>query len=232
MDSMFDKLMGLSLFKGVSRERMAKTVGECKFHFLKYAPGTVIFKAGEQCRDITFVLSGSVRIDISMPEGRFALRQSIGAGQAVSPEFLFGRITTYPGDVTAIDQVSVLRVAKCEYMRILASDPIFLYNYANLMSMNAQKAVEGVKAISNGDIERRIALWINALTQPRSFDIELSCEQGDMATLFGVQPEAIRSALEAMNAAGLVDFTPQTIRVKDRKGLMSLLHDNDPELAE
>ena len=35
MDSMFDTLMTLPLFRGVSQERMAETVGKAKFHFLK-----------------------------------------------------------------------------------------------------------------------------------------------------------------------------------------------------
>lgn len=35
MDSMFEILMGLPLLRGVSAERMEKTVGSSKFHFLK-----------------------------------------------------------------------------------------------------------------------------------------------------------------------------------------------------
>ena len=42
MNSMFDILMGLPLFRGVSRERMADIVGMAKFHFLKYLPGETI----------------------------------------------------------------------------------------------------------------------------------------------------------------------------------------------
>ena len=43
MNSMFETLVELPLFKGVSIERMAKTVGTYKFHFLKYLPGETIF---------------------------------------------------------------------------------------------------------------------------------------------------------------------------------------------
>ena len=35
MKSIFEILMELPLFRGVSRERIARTAGEAKFHFLK-----------------------------------------------------------------------------------------------------------------------------------------------------------------------------------------------------
>lgn len=35
---MFEILMNLPLFRGVSHEKLAQVVGEAKFHFLKYPP--------------------------------------------------------------------------------------------------------------------------------------------------------------------------------------------------
>ena len=39
MSSMFEILMNLPLFRGVSHEKLAQVVGEAKFHFLKYPAG-------------------------------------------------------------------------------------------------------------------------------------------------------------------------------------------------
>ena len=54
---MFDILMGLPLFRGVTRERMAETVGMAKFHFLKYLPGETVVTAGDPCTHIKFIIS-------------------------------------------------------------------------------------------------------------------------------------------------------------------------------
>lgn len=227
---MFETLMGLSLFKGISDTSLSKTVGANKFHFLKYSPDSVIYNAGDPCLDVTFILSGTVRITIANPDGRFSVSQSLGANEVISPEFLFGRITRFPGLVAAVDTVSILRIPKSDYINILNSDPIFLFNYLNLLSMNAQKAVEGILAVSTGDIAERIAFWISALTQPRSFDIVLESPGRGLSPLFGVPRTILKSVLDEMKERGLVDYSPGIIRVLDRRKLLSLLnnHSEDP----
>lgn len=231
MNSMFDILMGLPLFKGVSLERMARTVGKAKFHFLKYLPGETIFRAGQPCTDLAFIISGTVRITISNPDGRFAVSQSIASRDVISPEFLFGRITSYPGSVTAVDTVSLLLISKKDYIDILLSDKVFMLNFVNVLSMNAQKAVEGILAVSTGDVTERIAFWISALTQPRSFDIRLECRQRDLVALFGVPRTTLRAALEGLKERGIIDYSLYGIDVHDRQALLALLHNHAESTA-
>ncbi len=56
MNSMFEVLMELPLFRGATRERMAETVGMAKFHFLKYLPGETVVEAGAPCTHIKLTL--------------------------------------------------------------------------------------------------------------------------------------------------------------------------------
>ena len=72
-------------------------------------------------------------------------------------------------------------------MHILNNDEVFLFNFLNVLSMNAQKAVDGILAITSGNLEERIAFWIVALTQRGGTDITLACKQRDLYSLFGVQ---------------------------------------------
>ena len=223
MDSMFDILMELPLFKGVSKEQMEKTVGSAKFHFLKYLPGSTIFREGDPCTDLAFIISGTVKITIVNPDGRFSVTQSLEARDVISPDFLFGRLTCYPGTIEAVDTVSLLLIPKSDYIKILLSDQVFLFNYLNLLSMNAQKAVEGILAVSTGNLAERIAFWISALTQPRSFDIELVCRQRDIVGLFGVPRTTLRATLEELKEQGLIDYSLYGIKVKDRQAMLALL---------
>ncbi len=223
MSSMFETLMELPLFKGAGIDSLSKIVGSCKFHFLKYTPGETIYDAGTECQYITFIISGAIRITIDSLDGRLTVAQTINAYDVISPEFLFGRTTTYPGKVVAIDTVSILQIPKADYLNILNTDKIFLFNYLNQLSMSAQKSLDGVLAVSSGDIRQRIAYWVSILTQPRSTDIEIECRQRDLAGLFGVQRTSIREALEAMKVEGLLDYNPTHIMVKDRRSLLNLL---------
>lgn len=89
--------------------------------------------------------------------------------------------------------------------------------------MNAQLSVEGVLALTSGSLEMRIAYWIIALTDRTGSDIVMECRQRDMYTVFGVQRQSLIAALTRMRDDGLIDFTPNSIKVKDRRRLLELL---------
>ena len=96
MDSMYEILMGLPLFKGVSHEKISELVGMAKFHFLKYLPNEIILNAGDQCTHIKFIISGKARLTIANSDDRFKVSQTLEAPNVIAPEFLFGRAPFYP----------------------------------------------------------------------------------------------------------------------------------------
>ena len=161
MSSIYETLCELPLFKGVSQRRMMQTVGAYKFHFLKYPADELIFLASEQCGDIAFVISGSVRVVLRDDSRRLTVEQTLTGPDVISPDFVYGRVTAYPGDVVAAtESASILRIAKADFIEILRSDPIYLLNYVNLLSMDAQKGIKGIMALGAGDLAERIAFWI------------------------------------------------------------------------
>jgi CRP-like cAMP-binding protein len=226
MDSMFQILMGLPLFRGVSHDKMAEIVGTSKFHFLKYLPGEVIVNAGDPCDHIKFIISGSARSTIENAGGRFKVGQTLSESDVIAPDFLFGRATNYPCTVVAIEPTGILQVSKSDYLKILNSDQIFLFNFLNTLSRNAQKSVFGVLALTTGSIEERIAFWIVALTQPSGTDITLTCRQRDLYALFGVQRTSFIASLESMKRRGIIDYDQSEIRIISRKMLLELLQDH------
>ena len=223
MNSMFEILMELPLFRGATRERMAETVGMAKFHFLKYLPGETIVEAGAPCTHIKFIISGSVRSKIVNPDSRFKVSQTLVAPDVIAPDYLFGRATNYPCTVTAIEPTGILQIAKSDYIKILNSDEVFMFNYLNMLSMNAQKSVSGVLALTTGSIEERIAFWIVALTQPSGRDIALECRQRDMYSFFGVQRSSFIATLDSMKERGLLTYDASKIDIINRRELINLL---------
>lgn len=223
MGSMYETLRQLPLFAGVSQKKLSEIVGHNKFHFLKYAPGDMIVEQGAECTHIRSVIAGSVRMSIESHDNKFKASQTLNAPDLIAPDFFFGRTTRYPGSVTAIDNVGILQINKPDFLNIINSDSIFLFNYLNILSMNAQLNVDGVMALASGSLEKRIAYWIVALTQNNGTDIVLQCRQRDMYAVFGVQRQSLISALDAMKADGIIDYTNQEIQVADRRRLVEIL---------
>ena len=58
MDNIFDKLLHLPLFQGVTQERLRDVIEKIPFHFLKYRKGERILDSGDPCTHVRFVVSG------------------------------------------------------------------------------------------------------------------------------------------------------------------------------
>jgi len=220
---MYENLMGLPLFNGVSYNRISEIVGNTKLAFMKYLPGENIVTAETPYTDVMFIIGGNVRLTISNSSQRFFLRQTLEAPSVVSPDFLFGRNPIFPASVSAIDTVSTMLIAKNDFISIIRNDEVCLYNYLNYISTNAQKAVDGVLALTTGSLEERIALWIIALSQRDAKDIVLSCRQRDLYAFFGVQRSSFINTLDSMKEQGLIDYSQNEIRVTSRSALRSIL---------
>ncbi len=223
MNSIYDTLMELPLLKGSSRYKLSEIVGTTKFHFLKYLAGETIVSAGTPCTHVIFILSGKVRISISNANDRFRVSSTLEAPNVISPEFLFGRATHFPGTITAIDSVSVLQISKTDYIKILNSDETFLFNALNMLSLKAQNAVDGILAITSGKLAERIAYWVMSLTQQGSTDIVLTARQRDLYALFGVQRSSFFATLDEMKEQGLIEYDSTEIRFSSRQGLLDIL---------
>lgn len=224
MDSMFEQLLTLPLFRGVSITRISEIVGAKRFHFLQCTPGQKIITAGEPCTHIRMVISGSVTLTVSSKDGRLRVSQRLAAPDVLAPDFLFGRYTDYPCDVTAYEKTGILQITKSDYVDILHADRAFLFNYLNMLSRRAQMPLTGILAVTAGSLEQRIAFWIIALTQHNSTDIELEGRHRDLYAMFGVQRSVFIATLNEMQERGILEYTNRTIRILSRPMLEGLLN--------
>lgn len=223
MDSMFQTLMQMPLFHGVSYNKLSEILGKHRFHFLKYTDNERIISAGDLCTHLSTVVSGKVRMTISNADSHVKVSQTLEAPEPIAPDFFFGRTTRYPASVTAIGSCEIMQIDKKEYIEIINSDSVFLFNYLNMLSMNAQLSTDGVLALTSGDLRKRIAYWVVALTQLNGKDITMECRQRDLYSVFGVPRQSLIAALTEMKSAGLLDYTSSRIEINDRRKLLNLL---------
>lgn len=225
MDSMYEILMNLPLFKGVSYNKISEIVEKAKFHFLRFDPGSTIVSVGEPCTHVKFIIRGRARLTIESRDSRMRVGQTLVAPDVIAPDFMFGRNTFYPVTATAIgeEQCGLVQITKADYMNILHNDEIFMFNFLNQLSVDAQKSIEGVLALTAGSLETRIAFWVIALTQTEATDIVLECRHRDLYSLFGVNRSVFFQTLQHMREEGLIDYSPNTISVSSRRRLLELL---------
>ena len=227
MESMYEKLMELPLFQGVSRDKLSELIEKTPFHFVKYTRGEQIVSVNDVCSHIRFIISGDVRIDIASANKKVMVSETLSGPEVIGPDYLFGRNTFYPFSATALTDCGILQIVKSDFINILMSDKVFLFNMLNMLSRNSQKGTFGILALSSGSIAERLAFIITSLTQRGSKDIKLAYKQKDLCCILGVQRSSLINALERLQDDEIIEYSLSEIKVHDREALLDILHSED-----
>ena len=220
----YQTILDLPLIKGVSATRLTEIAGRYKLNFVKYSPGDTIIHNGEQCESIKFILSGSVRTKICATDNALCVEQTLIAPQVIAPDYLFGRITAYPGTAQAQTTVGIMEISKEEYRKMLASDSIFLFNYLNAVCARAQRGVRGLIALASSGSVERIAYWVVSLTQLGATEIRLSSATAALNDIIGIPLPSWRAAMKQLTDSGIIaEESPQSFTVNSRNALLNLI---------
>ena len=98
---MYEVLMDLPLFQGVSHTKISELIEKIRFNFLKYLNNEKFISANDSCQQLRFLISGKARIEIFNMNRRIRVLETISGPNVIGAEYLFGKTTAYPYNVYA-----------------------------------------------------------------------------------------------------------------------------------
>ena len=223
MNSMYQQLMQLPLFQGVSTEKITELVEKLPFHFLKYRSGEQIVTAGDSCTHIRFIVSGKVRMAMNCSRLKVSLEQTLSTPHVLAPDYLFGRDTAYPFTAYAEGPCGILQLLKGDYIKMINTDKVFLFNILNYLSSGSQRGTSMALAARDGSVSERLAMLMSVLAVPGATDIVLKYKQKDLCSLLGTQRTTLIATLDKLSDQEILDYDSSEMRFLDLAGLMSLL---------
>ena len=224
MENIFDKLLHLPLFQGVSQERLQETVEKVPFHFLKFRKGEKILSCGDECTHVRFVVSGRVKLEYESKVLKFKISHELEAPEVIAPDYLFGLDTCYPFSVNAIENCGLLQLAKQDYVAMLRTDNVFLFNILNYLSRNSQVRKSQLLNLGNASVQERLVMLVSAFTSQRSQNITMTFRQRDLCRLLGARRPALVSAISFLNDNGLINMPDSsTINIANRHDFIQQL---------
>ena len=226
MNSMYEILMDLPLFQGVSHSRISELIEKIKFNFLKYLNNEKFISANDSCQQLKFLISGKARIEIYNRNNRIRVSETISEPNVIGAEYLFGKTTAYPYNVYAAPDAGILQIEKADYLKILKSDSVFLFNMLNYLSRNSQTPMEAVLSLTSGSIAERLAFWITSLTYRGATDITIHSKHKDMYTMLGIQRSSFMNTLSELKEQNYLDFDNANIYIADRDRMFELMNTN------
>ncbi len=224
MDNMFDKLLYLPLFQGVSHERLSATVEKVPFHFLKFKRGDKIIDRGDECTHVRFIISGRVRMVYESRSLKFSISHELVGPEVIAPDYLFGLDTCYPFTLKAIEECGILQVSKNDYVEMLQSDKVFVYNILNYLSRNSQLFKSQMLNAEQVSVTERLVMTVAGFTSQKSQNIVLEFRQRDLCRILGARRPALISTLQELEDKDLISLpNNSTIIINDRKQLIDCL---------
>lgn len=218
---MFELLLQLPLFQGLSTEALSALVEKYPFHFLKFGDGEKVVNSGDTVTHARFVVSGSVRLDMPFSRLQVTLSQTLTAPQVLGPDWLFGMTTKSPYDVTALGECGILQITKSDYVTMLQNDKVLLFNILNFLSLRGQRAATSMLDIRQGSVRERLALLVKTFTTRTSSNVELTFRQKDLCTLLGTQRNSMQKAMNELTEKELVNFSSNKLEIINLREFIS-----------
>lgn len=171
--TMYEKLMTLSIFKGIGMEQLSSFIEKAHLHFETYEAGELIAPVDEECDGLKCVLSGEIESVYTLSGGRGKLTVEYGPGKVIGLGRLYGMDTHYGHAIKAVKTVGTMEFSKQQYMTLLHSNRICLINFLNILSYKGQKIEMAVRDLYNNSLTGRIATTVSLLTDRDCLNIKI-----------------------------------------------------------
>lgn len=203
---MYNTLLQLPLFQGMSRTDLSEVIEKVKFHFLKFKAQKKILVQGEQCDKLVFLLHGELISETTAPCGTFSMVETFDRPQIIEPHSLFGKCPCYKATYTAQSDVSLLTIDKLYIYGVLDKYEVFRMNLLNLISNKADQLHEHIWSITPRRLEGRIAHFVRSICSTPNGVKTLRIRMGDLAKLLDDTRLNVSKVLNKWEEAGIIEM--------------------------
>src|SRR6202048_4500717 len=161
--------------------------------------GATIFCRGDPGNSLFAVISGTVKISISSPDGRNAILNLIGAGE------IFGEMGVLGGaarsaDATANTACEIFVIDRREFLPFVKSQPALSMKFIELLCGRLRRTSEQVEQIILQNLPGRLASALLGLTDKRKLEPgsrTIAITQQEISEMVGMTRESINKQLRA-----------------------------------
>ncbi|MCA6121887.1 Crp/Fnr family transcriptional regulator [Bradyrhizobium sp. WSM 1704] len=187
--------------------------------------GTTIFSKGDPGTSLIAVISGTVKISISSPEGRNAILNLIEAGE------IFGEIALLDGlsrtaDAIANSNCELFVIDRREFIPFVRSQPALAMKFIELLCTRLRRTSDQVEQVILQDLPGRLASALLRLSDKHKSEPQgrtISITQQEISEMVGMTRESINKQLRAWAARGWVRLEHGAIVVLKPETLQALV---------
>ena len=164
--------------------------------------GATLFAKGDPGNSLYAVISGTVKISVSSPDGRNAILNLIGAGE------VFGEISVLDGRERSTDAIAntnceILVIDRRDFLPFVHSQPALAMKFIELLCARLRWTSDQVEQIILQDLPGRLASALLGLTEKRKLESgnrTIAITQQEISEMVGMTRESINKQLRAWAA--------------------------------
>ena len=135
----YEKLLLFPLFQGMSRDDLEQVAGHTRFGFSKISAGSTVVAEGDDCRQLFFLISGSLRVETTADDRGYTVEEQLESPVILQPEVIFGYTQRYTHTYIAQTDANFITVGKDEVLRLSEDFLVFRLNLLNMFATQTQK---------------------------------------------------------------------------------------------
>lgn len=218
----YDKLLRLPLFTGMSLDELQRIMSKMRMDFGKYAEKSVIVNNGEKCSRLLIIVDGTVESCAQAEDGSYMLFETLHAPLVLQQESIFGRFQEFTRSFIAKTQVSTLTLDKSEIQSLISKSMVFRLNMLGLLSTRLQKHEQELWRQKGLSMEARIISFfrLHCLTPVghKLFKIKMTT----LAEILNAARIDVSHALNALQEKHLVILSRGKVEIPDLQLLLKL----------
>jgi CRP/FNR family transcriptional regulator, cyclic AMP receptor protein len=164
--------------------------------------GATLFAKGDPGHSLYAVISGTVKISVSSPDGRNAILNLIRAGEVFGEmSVLDGRVRS--ADATANTNCEILVIDRRDFLPFVHSQPALAMKFIELLCERLRWTSDQVEQIILQDLPGRLASALLGLTEKRKLESAnrtIAITQQEISEMVGMTRESINKQLRAWAA--------------------------------
>lgn len=138
-DSIFERLITLPLFQGMSRSDLQAITGHTRFDFKKHTQGDMIVEEGTPCQHLYFLLAGAVYVTTEADDHGYQITEDQKAPAIFQLENIFGLNQRFTHSYTAREDSSLMSITKQEVIQLVPLRDIPLQPAEHHLHTDAQE---------------------------------------------------------------------------------------------
>lgn len=218
MESMYETIMHLPLFKGFTSEQVSDFLEKNKLEFANYASGETLLSDTDFVDRVGFVLSGELNVTTELQKGGIRIARHFGPCFWLMPEYLFGFSTCPHTHVETLGKTGMLWFGKEQFLTILDENYLCKLNYLNYLCYQAQSRYQIANALTEGStFERWLTILLMSSIERRASDISIHASKQQLIKILKISESALQEDIVRLTRLKKIRYTNGVITVLNRR---------------